>query len=570
MKKLISILILAAVLLSAGCTATTTEGATETQADVETTEAETETETEEIIVAPNEDAKLTCSYVNSFTKTDPNVFLDTEKYSYTVYMAKNETENAQIVISTEEDRSGLSVEISELKAASGAVLQGEVLREYYIDCGGTYFPDPIAPMNEQTEKFDIASGKSQAMLLSFTTEKDTEAGRYEGIVSVKCGDETLKQVRIAVNVWDITISDTFTSECVMGMNWGQIYRFDPQLGEDDYYRVYYEFLLDYGVNAYELPYDIRSAEGQAYMSDPRVRSFRVNYTDNVQRLQEYYSVLSSNEEWMKKAYFYPHDEPTTKEGLANMARKCELIREHCPGVRIVVPFFTNIAIEEGVDQIEYMSEHVDIWCPKTFAFTKRADSAKGKKMLYTKAQERNFEEFGQRMANEAAEGDDIWWYVCWEPGMPYLNMYVDMTGLQNRLLFWQQKQYNVTGFLYWQCNYWGRVENPWTNMATVGKHHETGELWLSESVFGDGSVIYPGSQVGVTGPCSSMRLESVRDGLEDFELFTMLEEKLGSDAVNGIIKQVSDNIIEFSSDEEAFVAARIELGNMLEEALKND
>lgn len=571
MKRISAFIMAAVMLLLAGCTEQTTAAAPAESTDGITTEEITETEkvTEEIIVAPNEDSAVKCWYTHSFTKTDPNAPKDTGLYSYTVYMAKNETESAGFVISASEDKTGLSVEVSELVSEDGSVIQGEVLRQYYINCGGTDYPDPVAPMTDITREFDVAEGKSQAMLIQFNTNKDTAPGRYEGIVSVKCGEDTVKQLRIAVNVWDITLPEGFTSECVMGMGWGDIYRFDPQLGENDYYRIYYDALLDYGVNAYELPYDIRSAEGQAYMSDPRVRSFRVNYSSNDDTMREYYQVLSSNEEWMEKAYFYPYDEPSSVDALNSMAAKCQRIQNLCPGVRIVVPFFVNTSISNKEDQIAFMEKYVDIWCPKSFCFTKKEDNVEGMKLLYNQKQERRFPEFGERMKSFVDEGDDLWWYVCWEPGLPYLNMYVDMTGLQNRLLFWQQKQYNVNGFLYWYINYWSRIENPWNSMATVGTHYETGKTWLSDSVFGDGSLIYPGSEVGVTGPCSSMRLESVRDGLEEFELFTMLEQVSGREAVDSIIAKVSKSIVEFTDDEDAFAAARIELGNALEAALKN-
>ena len=173
------------------------------------------------------------------------------------------------------------------------------------------------------------------------------------------------------------------------------------------------------------------------------------------------------------------------------------------------------------------------------------------------------------MKTEAEGGDDVWWYVCWEPGMPYLNMYVDMQGYQNRLLFWQQKQYNVNGFLYWSCSYWNKVANPWNSMATVGTDYQTGVRWLSDEVFGDGSLLYPGSEVGVDGACGSCRLEAVRDGIEEFEMLTMLENTAGREAVDKIINKVSKSIVEFTSDENALAEARIELGNALEQALKN-
>ena len=61
----------------------------------------------------------------------------------------------------------------------------------------------------------------------------------------------------------------------------------------------------------------------------------------------------------------------------------------------------------------------------------------------------------------------------------------------------------------------------------------------------------------------------IRDGIEEYEMLTMLEAAAGRDKVDAIIKTVSENIVNFTSDDEAMAAARITLGNALEAALKN-
>ena len=88
-------------------------------------------------------------------------------------------------------------------------------------------------------------------------------------------------------------------------------------------------------------------------------------------------------------------------------------------------------------------------------------------------------------------------------------------------------------------------------------------------MFGDGSLLYPGTEVNVDGPCGSVRLRTVRDGIEEFEMLTMLENAKGRAAIDGIIGKISKNVVEYTSDENDLAAARIELGNALEQALKN-
>jgi len=43
-------------------------------------------------------------------------------------------------------------------------------------------------------------------------------------------------------------------------------------------------------------------------------------------------------------------------------------------------------------------------------------------------------------------------------------------------------------------------------------------------VDGGGSLLYPGSKVGIDGPVSTIRLENITDGLEDYEYFWVLRD----------------------------------------------
>lgn len=573
MKKALVIALLCIMAVGAliGCadkpetTGTTEETETITITEEEVTEP---VATDEIIKAPDEDESLDVWYEHSFTKTDPEKPADTGLRSYTVYMAKSETENAQIVLSSNTDKTGLSVSCESLKNKNGDEINADIYRQYYIKCGKKYYPDPVAPMNDTTREFDVKAGQSQALFVRLHTEKNTPAGDYEGVVSVSEGGKTVKQLRLFAHVWDFELPEETTASSVTGLDPGQIYRFHGQDDGVDRYKEYYDMMLDYHVNAYDLPYDILDERADAYMSDPRVKFFRVSYVGDDARMVAWYNKLKTNETWLKKAYFYPYDEPGSAAALNDMANKCARIKQLCPGVKIVVPFFQNVQYDKARDQIAFMSEYVDIWCPKSFCFTKSSDRVKGKRVLYNNIQKKNYPEFGERMQDEVKGGDELWWYVCWEPGLPYLNMYVDMTGLQNKLLFWQQRQYNVGGFLYWRCNYWEKVENPWSNMATVGTDYRTGQKWLSDDVFGDGSLLYPGTEVGFDGACGSFRLEMIRDGMDEYEMLTMLQAAAGREKVDEIIKTVSTSIVSFTDDAEAMVAARITLGSELEAALK--
>ena len=123
---------------------------------------------------------------------------------------------------------------------------------------------------------------------------------------------------------------------------------------------------------------------------------------------------------------------------------------------------------------------------------------------------------------------------------PYANFHIDMEGISHRILMWQQKKYKVDGLLYWSTNYWNETVDPWEDMATVKS--------INPDIYGDGSLIYPGKKIEFNGPVSSLRLEIIRDGFEDYEYLTLLEKIAGRELVENIIENVVKSMIIYTRD----------------------
>ena len=99
----------------------------------------------------------------------------------------------------------------------------------------------------------------------------------------------------------------------------------------------------------------------------------------------------------------------------------------------------------------------------------------------------------------------------------------------------------VTGTHYWSIDSWGGnnrvlgVDQINDTMLT------TFDVWMpSEQVNGDGFLIYPGPH----GPLSSIRLENIRDGIEDFELL----QHCGAERCRDLILQAIRNGTDYSLD----------------------
>jgi hypothetical protein len=75
--------------------------------------------------------------------------------------------------------------------------------------------------------------------------------------------------------------------------------------------------------------------------------------------------------------------------------------------------------------------------------------------------------------------------------------------------------------------------------------------------------MYPGIGFGIDGPVASVRLECVRDGIEDFTILKYAEELLGEAAVKEMVKGVTSSVTEHTTDAETFYAVRAELAEAI-------
>ncbi len=463
-----------------------------------------------------------------------------------IWMAKNETEGAQVSLRAPK-RYG-SVTFSCTSQTKEGAPTMTIYRETTIPTGGKYYPDPLAPFSG---KLTLLADTTTTLYLSFAADKDTAAGAHSYTFALDGQDVCT----VNVHVWDFALPDTLSCATAMGLYKESIAKMHPGVeGEalDALYVAYYDTLLSYKVSAYDLPYDILDSRADAYMSNPLVTAFKVpTCHDDDPRLTRIYEKLCSNPVWLAKAYFYPLDEPTSKAHLEDLAALCERLKRIAPEIKVCTPFFRNIDYDKDTDQITFMTGRTTLWCPKSYMYVTSN--------IYSEAQMVKYAPFGERMAERKAAGDKVWWYVCWEPGDPYNNLFIDQKGVQHRILFWQQYDHGVDGFLYWGANYWLGTADPWNDMATVKD--------LSSDVYGDGSLLYNGSQVGLANACGSLRLAAVRDGIEDFELLKLAEELLGKDWVDEMVDKVTPSLTRYSTDSDNFTAVRKAIGDAVEEKL---
>jgi hypothetical protein len=166
------------------------------------------------------------------------------------------------------------------------------------------------------------------------------------------------------------------------------------------------------------------------------------------------------------------------------------------------------------------------------------------------------------LLGEIAKGKEVWWYVNHTPPRPYANFFIDFASIEHRILFWQTWALGIKGVHYWAANFTEQGENPWFDQLDVTPCN------------GDGFLMYPSPK----GPVSSIRLEAIRDGIEDYDylvlywnLLEALKKKGGNAALiekatkEGNLKALVPDLVSYTRDPNVLLAKREALGRLIAE-----
>ncbi len=140
-------------------------------------------------------------------------------------------------------------------------------------------------------------------------------------------------------------------------------------------------------------------------------------------------------------------------------------------------------------------------------------------------------------------GNEVWFYTCLSPQGEYANRFIELPLIKTRILHWINFRFGATGYLHWGWNFWS--DNCFDE--TAGIIPEAGNIMPG----GDAFITYPGNGEIL----SSIRLEAMRDGIVDYELLKMLEEKKPAMAKE-ICRQVVYDFAKYDTDIKGFRAKR--------------
>ena len=554
------------------------------------------------VTAPQDDPNVFYWFDHITEKVDRYTINQNGRQQYTIQMAKNEMEGCQFFLYAPTQRK-ITVKISDFENSYGETLKTELGVEFYMEdgyvdmhfYGNPVYPDGVVPYESYISKTDggyyeegawVSIGPyspktwdlenypykdtSRGFVVQATTTPETRTGEYMATIEIydaETGD-CIKMMNLYTYVYNVTLSEETALDTSFQIWPGDILEQYAHLGStashEEIIKAVAEFLLDYRITT-----SGTADYGEEWLSNPRVTTIRVT-------TKEQFDALKDNPILAEKLFYYGQDEPGTsrpnigdptgKNSIAKLKEEAEMLLSWgWDDYRMVSPFELNITykVDGSKDQIDYMSRYVTIWCPKFLSFTPRALSfMAGSMYTHSTAQDRTFGEFADRMAGYVAEGDELWAYVSCVPQYtaPYQNILIFNDGADARTMFWTCYNEDVTGFLYWH------VSNYVTNNGTPGDNNFTMRCPFPKEGPGDGIIIYPGATYGQLDPIPSIRLINMREGIEDYQLLTMLEEAMGEAYTDELVHHIVTSTITFTQDDDVIYSVHSYLLRALEAA----
>ena len=542
-----------------------------------------ENATAEYSAAGNEGISLWFDYASE--KKEQSDVTQTGMETFCVYMAKNEIENAQFFLSSDTTVKGLTADVTNFTDKDGNIIPADIYIEYYHDAGNHgNVPDAIPPLDAYGA-FDLAAGKSQGFLIKLKTTMETVAGDYTATLSVyDSNGNKVKTAEVSAHVWDFALSEETASATSLHLDMGWLTAVvESDLSDEELYKNYYDYLLENRICATHIPYRLTNAKAAEYLDNPRVTSYRFanvgSPSGGVLTDTEFSTAYNrhfrrDDGTRLDKGYYFSNVvDAYLPEHLEQLKAKYdEFTAKVAPIFNKELNFITtyindiDYTMPDGtvIDQIDYYDDFVNLWCVKPFAYTseEELETVKGAKVLQPLKWNDTYGTFKERMAEKKAEGDKLWWFISWDVEAPYINYYMQTDGVAQRILFWQQFDHDVEGFLYNFANYWAYgCENPYENNVTNSAYPDA---------HGESILIYPGDVYGLDVPVGSLRVEAMRDGIEDYQMFHMLEELKGEGAADAIIDMMTTGVVTYSTDDAEYYNAKIKLGNKIEAVLHGE
>jgi hypothetical protein len=386
---------------------------------------------------------------------------------------------------------------------------------YKTDRGAGWYPDPLMPAGP----FTVATHSRVPIWVTLKTPKNCSAGHYKGQVDVIVDGHEPASIPIALTVWNFSLGDqshlrtmTWLSSqeirAFYGMDASPHGREQTARAMENFERTLLEHRLGPGGDiASQVPqrpdgsYDFTGVDATlSRLIDGGMNAFIIGTAPNLRRLgqKEYSAQFVSKfpemihaymdhlerKGWSDLAYVYTYDEAPAA-AWDQVKRISAAVKRASPQARI----FQCLNQPEGVAALTGSVDVFDVYVAQ-----------------YHRA----------GVAEAQRHGANVWLALCCYP-MAHPNFFIEYPLVDVRATPWICWKYHAQGFEYWSPNSWG------PNAAVHGEKWPKAP-WVCNAFNhynGDGYLLYPGEK---SQPYSSIRLEALRDGLQDYEYLWTLDQ----------------------------------------------
>ncbi|WP_328989587.1 discoidin domain-containing protein [Kribbella sp. NBC_01245] len=178
--------------------------------------------------------------------------------------------------------------------------------------------------------------------------------------------------------------------------------------------------------------------------------------------------------WTDKWWMHVGDEPQGDHGKVGWEGVAKKVRAHWPDVKIGDAMFHD-------PWASALAPQTDIMIPNLMNYSQRPTA------------------WDQALA----PGKELWIYNCNIPTHNFLNRFIDQPQWHQRQTAWFAYSRGATGYLHWAFNNWRFKLD-------------------SQEVKGDGYIVLPDADPARNTLQTTVRYESLRDGIEDYEVLNLL------------------------------------------------
>lgn len=454
--------------------------------------------------------------------------------------ARGERAHGQVlVVAGPADVSGVTWEARPLVGPDGATIPlsvqvvGFLKTEkgpYDVDHVG-WWPDPLL---SHLTTVDVPARFCQPLWVTALIPRNAPSGVYAGTVEIRAGDDArgvpvnLRVRNVAIpRMRHLRVAGTYeegTGPMMYGDGWTEEMKWRCR-----------QFVLDHRLNVtglyqFSMPMMMltknESVEDFRRLREAGQNVFIVSDWANGRTwTQEQFETVDATLSRAREAgipddhlWFYGYDE-AAEDRRPDMIADARVIKARYPTIGIMTTagiWYPSNHRWDDLGARDELSTLVDAWVP-VYSYYEEADLGEGPWRSITDSIEA-----------ARGRGQEVWWYFSCVPRHPYPHWFVEYPAIEARLLMGVMPwKHQPQGFLYYTFNRlnWDDPRGPQNrgNPINDGPLCKWSPDSLGGNVNGDGCLFY----YGTDGLVSTIRLENLTDGLEDYEYFWVLNDLVG-------------------------------------------